>query len=854
MRIFYKLTCICCLLAVVLFVTGCSDDKMDNGQGTYGYIQLRLFKNQPVVSAFGMSGGSRLDYLADAKKIEVTLIYKDSEIKQTLNVYSVGGEGAEFGIRTEKLQLLAGKYILTGYKVYGSKVVNGQAEVLQSGSPDETLEFELTGGQLQILELSLEVQLRGKVAFELKKNFNDIEVPEVPTKAAEQPDSLFNYGEVKYMEVSLSAGSGQLPVVDTLVTRWKYGQPYLFTDTLSLRAGTYTLVQYKLMDERKTVVLVQDPAYQFTVSDNRCKTEPVDVVFPKNLPAIQDYIALYNIWKAMGGENWSYNGEEAVIGANWVFRNRPVDEWGYQPGVELHSNGRVKSVNLGGFNAQGYVPDAIGQLTALEMLYLGTHTDAAPEGDEGLNLFGLYARGVNVLENRMAINKERLRLRHYKEQKSLMTKDYIREPAYQYATPYKTTMLEKTNGITGISPQIGKCQSLSAVFIANGKITGLPEEFGTLQNLTDLEIYNTPLEQFPDCLAELPNLVLLNFTRNLTIKPADMTAGLSRLFAGKSQNKLQIVYLNYNDLEEMPDNMDKLSVLGLLDLAYNKIKTLKSLTRNVALIQVFLDCNLIAAIPDDFCKTDDLEKFSASTNQIQEFPSTFSHTKYKASSIDLSDNKMTHFAPGFTGVDVETLNISFNRLGYGKTVKGKKAMPEELSKYDCEINYLLISNNELDTLQPASFKGLKQLVALECMGNNLRYIPVEFRTEYLPYLTGVDFSFNSFVTFPTLVLNISTLNQLRLPGQRDAEGRRTLKNWPYNMEKHFSLRVLDVSYNDIRKTGSVSTLLNYLDVRENPNIDLTLPDVLCSRYSAGLFAFFYDDTQYIQGCPALDIK
>lgn len=118
MRIFYKLTCICCMLMAVLFVSSCSDDDVDNGQGGYGYIQLRMFKKQAEsVSTFGMSGGSRLDYLADAKKVEITLIYKDSEIKQTLNVYSVGGEGAEYGVRTEKLQLLAGQYMLTGYKI-----------------------------------------------------------------------------------------------------------------------------------------------------------------------------------------------------------------------------------------------------------------------------------------------------------------------------------------------------------------------------------------------------------------------------------------------------------------------------------------------------------------------------------------------------------------------------------------------------------------------------------------------------------------------------------------------------------------------------------------------------------------
>lgn len=856
MRIFYKLTCICCMLMAVLFVSSCSDDDVDNGQGGYGYIQLRMFKKQAEsVSTFGMSGGSRLDYLADAKKVEITLIYKDSEIKQTLNVYSVGGEGAEYGVRTEKLQLLAGQYMLTGYKIYGSKVENGQAVVLQSGSPDETLEFVLKSGGLEVVELSLDVQLRGKVAFMLQKNFKNIDVPDVQLTAAEfQPDSLFNYEEVKFMEVSISAGNGQLPVLDTLNTFWEYGEPYLYTDSLSLKAGKYTLVQYKLMDKKKTTVLVQDPDFTFTVKDNNCDIETVDVVYPANMPAIRDYIALYNIWIAMDGPNWSYSGEVYTAGANWLFKDRPVDEWGYQAGVDLHSNGRVKAVNLGAFNAKGIVPDAIGTLTAMETLYLGTHSDAgAVDKEEVLDMFALAASGVNVQENRMAIQKERLRLRHQKQEQSLLAKDYIKETPFKYTT-YKTSMVSETNLISGISPAIGKCQNLSSVYIANGKVTALPDEFGTLENLSDLEIYNCPMTEFPDCLAELPNLVLFNFSLNPMIGSAKLAEGLSNLFVGKSKNKIQIIYLNDNDLEEMPDNMDKLSVLGLLDLAYNKIKTLKPMTRNVSPVQVYLDYNLITSIPDDFCKTDDIETFSASTNQIKEFPSTFSHTTYKASKIDLSDNDIVRFSPNFTGVDVETLNLSFNKLGYGKTLKGKRAMAEELSKYECNINYLQISNNDIDTLQPASFKGLKYLQALECMGNNLRNMHPDFCTEYLPYLSGLELSFNSFAVFPTLVLNVSTLNQLRIQGQRDEQGRRTLKTWPQNLEKHFTLRILDVSYNDIRTVGTVSTSLNYLDVQENPNIDMTLPEELCSRYSAGTFAFYYDDTQYIQGCPALNIK
>ena len=92
----------------------------------------------------------------------------------------------------------------------------------------------------------------------------------------------------------------------------------------------------------------------------------------------------------MGGEEWSWNGEGYNIGSNWVFKfadgtPRPIDMWGDQPGVGLGGNGRVTSLNLGSFNPKGFVPDAIGDLTQLETLYLGNHDETVSiVGDEGM--------------------------------------------------------------------------------------------------------------------------------------------------------------------------------------------------------------------------------------------------------------------------------------------------------------------------------------------------------------------------------------------------------------------------------------------------------------------------------------
>ncbi len=65
--------------------------------------------------------------------------------------------------------------------------------------------------------------------------------------------------------------------------------------------------------------------------------------------------------------------------------------WGAQPGVSLNSNGRVTGLSLEGFGASGRVPDAIGQLTELEVLALGSHGEKVNE-----RLFGPKGISANM--------------------------------------------------------------------------------------------------------------------------------------------------------------------------------------------------------------------------------------------------------------------------------------------------------------------------------------------------------------------------------------------------------------------------------------------------------------------------
>ncbi|MEG0993432.1 MAG: DUF4458 domain-containing protein [Bacteroidales bacterium] len=854
MKMLRHISYLCCLLTLLLSFNSCKDEVVGTTE-KYGYLQFRLEK-EPQTRA--MTNGSKLNYLTDAKKIEITLLFDNNEIRQTLNIMSAAGEGSEYSVRTEKLELRPGSYTFTGYKIYGSKIIDGTAEVLQSGAPDEATRFMVESARLHVQTLALNVQHRGKVSFMLKKDFSQIpNLPDGVTKAGNvQDESLFNYYNVYFVELQMQTATGVR--IDTVETRYVKGDECWSTDTLTLNAGNYTLKRSLLMDKNHKVVLVMDPAKKFVVEEAQMKREEFKVTYPANAQAIQDYIALYNIWVKMKGETWYCMDDNAPEGANWVFDNRPVDDWGQQPLVGLHNNGRVQILNLGAFNPKGMVPDEIGQLTALEALYLGTHSDRSRDGDqiERIDMYDLRVKGIDVVANRMQIGKERLALRHRKQNLTDFEKSFENQEERKFSIKtYATEKGEYTNSITGISPEIGKCKALNALFVANGLVTELPDEIGALENLTDVEIFNCPLMQkFPRCFSKLPNLVALNFSLMPKMDPNDLYDGVSELFNSPTAKYLQILYFSETNMDRLPANMEKLVKLGLLDLSYNKIKKLYPLTTKVSPVQVFFDYNQIENLPDDFCNIDDIESFIMVGNKLKVFPNTFNKNKsiYKLKTVDLSDNQLETFAPNFEGVNIESLNLNFNNFGKANKLGGKGTFPAQLSETESIINFLQIGNNHMDTLSYQSIENLSMLVAFDAKGNRLKFMPMEMYTGNFPVMEGLDVSINSFEQFPVNVLNMATLLQLRVQEQTSVDGKRCLKNWPDNIYKHYSLRVLDMSGNDIRmQQGEFPSLLNMLNISDNPNISVTLNESACRRVLEGSMKLYYDKEQDIQGCPQI---
>lgn len=864
---------------VAFGLMGCSEDKpIDNREPNYGYVQFRLFK------AASYDEGSRavrptLDYLSEAYKVKVTLAYGETTLAQTINLSASDAESAEFGLRSDKLKLLTGRYDVVTFSLY-----DATDELIYNGAPAGECSVEVREGGLEVVDLTVNVTPRGAVRFSLTKDLSSLE----GTRAAERE---YTFDEIRRASITVQNKMSNVRTsFDKLQCKFSvhfdesdaeedgYQTSSIVCDTtLSLTAGDYRVVSLVAYDASGMVleVLGNVEGADFTVADNRTTESVIPVALHATDEYIKDYYALREIWESLNGESWYYVGENFPTGSNWDF-NKDPDLWGDQPGVELHSNGRVARLDLSDFAFSGDMSPAIGQLTELVELYLGNHNDV------NLLTYDPTANEVSLSERR------RNRMEHHKEYLSMIhTPTQLSEPCARalaekglsipatslYADKnegdifdlktgeqrqinlYDTNHGTLNNGLRSLPAEIGRLKKLEIFYVANSEIEALPAEMAELVSCTDLEIYNCPkMTRFPLSIAQMPELVSINISNNAQWSAEEIYAGLDALAKGPSREKIQILYARQNSLEELPASFSQMEKIGLLDLAFNKISKIHPLGKGVAPVQLYLDNNLIEELPRDeegyFCGYDDIETFSVRFNRLKKVPNIFSSdSRFTMVSVDLSGNLIDGFEGEedgtYKGVKVNTLTLASNpRL---------TKYPTALAKSNSTVEYVILRACNVDEIPAGSFTYDNSifLQSLDLSYNNLTDLPREFHAGNMPYFYGLDLSFNNFSEFPYEPLDCAGLTVFAVRSQRNEKGERCLREWPTGIYQHTGLRGLYLGSNDLRKIDdTISTLCYYLDISDNPNIVFDASDI-CYAWQVGAYILIYDKWQNIINCDPM---
>ena len=877
MKLLYRFTV--CLALVAFGLMGCSEDKpIDNREPNYGYVQFRLFK------AASYDEGSRavrptLDYLSEAYKVKVTLAYGETTLAQTINLSASDAESAEFGLRSDKLKLLTGRYDVVTFSLY-----DATDELIYNGAPAGECSVEVREGGLEVVDLTVNVTPRGAVRFSLTKDLSSLE----GTRAAERE---YTFDEIRRASITVQNKMSNVRTsFDKLQCKFSvhfdesdaeedgYQTSSIVCDTtLALTAGDYRVVSLVAYDASGMVleVLGNVEGADFSVADNRTTESAIPVALHATDEYIKDYYALREIWESLNGESWYYVGENFPTGSNWDF-NKDPDLWGDQPGVELHSNGRVARLDLSDFAFSGDMSPAIGQLTELVELYLGNHNDV------NLLTYDPTANEVSLSERR------RNRMEHHKEYLSMIhTPTQLSEPCARalaekglsipatslYADKnegdifdlktgeqrqinlYDTNHGTLNNGLRSLPAEIGRLKKLEIFYVANSEIEALPAEMAELVSCTDLEIYNCPkMTRFPLSIAQMPELVSINISNNAQWSAEEIYAGLDALAKGPSREKIQILYARQNSLEELPASFSQMEKIGLLDLAFNKISKIHPLGKGVAPVQLYLDSNLIEELPRDeegyFCGYDDIETFSVRFNRLKKVPNIFSSdSRFTMVSVDFSGNLIDGFEGEedgtYKGVKVNTLTLASNpRL---------TKYPTALAKSNSTVEYVILRACNVDEIPAGSFTYDNSifLQSLDLSYNNLTDLPREFHAGNMPYFYGLDLSFNNFSEFPYEPLDCAGLTVFAVRSQRNEKGERFLRECPPGIYQHTGLRGLYLGSNDLRKIDdTISTLCYYLDISDNPNIVFDASDI-CYAWQVGAYILIYDKWQNITNCDPM---
>ena len=893
MKTFYKYSKALLLLLVTMLtfaVTSCSDDETEGWDGTYGYVQFKVNKSVST-RATRAAALDKLEKLDDAKKIKVVMEHNGTTVSQTLVLNSYNAENAEYGLRSEKLQLASGTYTIIGFYLY-----DAVDEELLASSAGET--FTVVGGGMTVQDLTVQTVERGKVKFNLVKEWEK-------TRAANQEylfsnirlvdisvTNLFTRETVTFpnVKVTYEEDSKENQNPDNADDKYMdIGKAYC-DSTVWLPAGTYQVTSYTTYGRTGAVKTKYETqpvkGEAFVVQDNELNdSAQVPILLSKTAEYIKDYEALKAIWESLDGKDWNFYGDATFKGANWNF-NKELDMWGDQPGVTLNSNGRVTGLVLAGFGAKGIVPDAIGQLTELQVLNLGSHDEKI-----GANIFTDYDAN-----NLTAAKKKEMR--HDYENKFLkydprafMSEMIIESVNSDKNLKHGMTRIQKdsrinlkdaqigtmTNQISGVSKAIYRLTKLQQFYIGNSPITSgevcakfynadddtygkFAAEFtdaawDNMTNLTDMELYNCPkITRLPEFYYGLPAMQALNLARCKGISAAQLRDDWERLATEKTGKTLQILYLSYNNLEEFPSSssLSKMTNLGLLDLAYNNIKKVHPFGKEITLSSLYLNNNQIEEIPANLCGfTDDVETLTFAHNKLKKIPNIFDASSVRVmGSVDFSYNDITGVDTSngtYKGINASTVSLSYNKI---------EKFPSELFTAGSPITSIDLSGNQMRTIPKGSIKGKNAylLQVIDLRFNKLTSLSDDFRSTTLPYITNMDVSYNCFSEVPTQPLNSANLRAFAINHQRDANDNRCLRTWPTGITSCPSLIQFQIGSNDIRKVEEKLTYHLYIvNIKDNPNISIDVTSV-CPYIKAGAYMLFYDKTQDIRGCDALDLE
>ncbi|XP_070707279.1 erbin isoform X4 [Pempheris klunzingeri] len=300
----------------------------------------------------------------------------------------------------------------------------------------------------------------------------------------------------------------------------------------------------------------------------------------------------------------------------------------------------------------------------------------------------------------------------------------------------------------------GEEEAVTSLDYSHCSLETVPKEiFSFEKTLQELYLDANQIEELPKQLFNCQLLHRLSMPDNdLTVLPAAIANLIN----------LRELDVSKNSIQEFPENIKNCKVLAIVEASVNPISKLpEGFTQLLSLTQLYLNDAFLEFLPASFGRLIKLQILELRENQLKMLPKSMQKLT-QLERLDLGSNEFTEVPEvleQLTGI--KELWMDGNRLTFLPGMLGmlKQLVYLDVSKNNLEmvdeqicgcesLQDLLLSNNALTQL-PGSIGSLKKLTALKVDENQLMYLPDSIGG--LTSLDELDCSFNEIEALPSSI-------------------------------------------------------------------------------------------------------
>ena len=261
----------------------------------------------------------------------------------------------------------------------------------------------------------------------------------------------------------------------------------------------------------------------------------------------------------------------------------------------------------------------------------------------------------------------------------------------------------ENNQIREIPSEIGQLKNLSHLFLYSNEIREIPSSISQMTDLKTLSLYCNQIREIPEAVCQIPKLEDLTLFSNHLRK---LPKSISQL-----KKTLKKLWLSLNQINEIPDEIGKLSNLQVLDLSNNQIVEIPVTINQLLKLQELDLRNNLVPIPPDILE--DYKNPSAILKYWQVLGIIDNAVQNRLNIVDLSGKGIQVIPPVIAELsEVQNLNLSGNQIS---------SISDSLTQI-FNLQMLDLSGNQISSI-PDSIINLSKLRLLDLSGNQIVDVP-----------------------------------------------------------------------------------------------------------------------------------